>query len=159
LNPGVPSYTPTPLVSEKVVRTLLVVWNFGAPNATPALPSSLPVCAPRGRATPRAQAWGPVAIGHVFPRFEFWVHKRCTICRAPYVHFGHFLSKIQQKTQKRRQKCTQGARLHTPWSMVHGPWFTLHYKCTEGVGRDMHLVYTFLTFLRLNYIGEGASFI
>jgi hypothetical protein len=35
LDPGVPSYTPTPLVSEKVVRTLLVVWNFGAPNATP----------------------------------------------------------------------------------------------------------------------------
>jgi hypothetical protein len=46
LDPGVPSYTPTPLVSEKVVRTLLVVWNFGAPNATPALPSPFRLTAP-----------------------------------------------------------------------------------------------------------------
>ena len=65
LDPGVPYYTPTPLVSEKVVCTILVVWNFGAPNATPALPSPLALGAPRGRATPRAQEWGPVAIGHV----------------------------------------------------------------------------------------------
>jgi hypothetical protein len=35
--------TSYPLVSEKVVRTLLVVWNFVAPNATPALPSPVAV--------------------------------------------------------------------------------------------------------------------
>ena len=82
-------------MSEKVVRTLLVVWNFGAPNATPALPSPLPVCAPRGRAPPRAQGWGPVAIGHVFPRFKFWVHPRCMSRPTPFVHLWE-LSRLRQ---------------------------------------------------------------
>ena len=46
MDPGVPSYTLTPLVSEKVVRTLLVVWNFGPQRATPRASQSFPTHCP-----------------------------------------------------------------------------------------------------------------